>query len=108
MKNKNTYEVAFVVNGYIKNIDDYIGDIECNGIIKEDNETYHIKDGRAYFYVDANTPEEAYEKANELFDNMDVGECQIVDSKLEHISQSFENGNDRYWYEEDLGLDIER
>lgn len=105
---ENVYEVAFVVCGYIEKEDDCIGDIECNGATKGNDENFHLKDGRAYFSVVANSPEEAYWKAIDLFDDMDVGDCTIVDSKLEHISQSFENGADKYWYEEDLDFGIER
>lgn len=107
-KYENIYEVAFVIYGYIDEIDAPIGDIECSGTIQEIDGQFHLKDGRACFSVVANSPEEAYEKAADLFDNMDVGNCTVIDSKLEHISQSFDGKMDKYWYEEDLNLEIER
>ena len=45
-----TYEVAFVVFGYIQNKDDDIGCIECNGLTKA-GENYVLKDGRIYCNV---------------------------------------------------------
>lgn len=104
----NVYEVAFVVYGYIEEIDAPIGNVECNGTIQETDGRFHLKDGRAYFSVVANSPEEAYGKAANLFDDMDVGDCTVIDSKLEHISQPFDGKVDKYWYEEDLNLGVER
>lgn len=100
----NDYEVVFVVNGSIKYEDDDIGEVECNGVIKEDD-NFILKDGRAFFTIQANTPEEAYVKASELFEDMDVGKCEIYDSRLEHISLELDKGNEQYWYMGDLDFD---
>ena len=67
-----TYEVAFVVEGRVENEDAYIGDIECNGLYKkerqDDNDNYYyLKDGRAYYYVEAENPVEAFYKAETYF-----------------------------------------
>lgn len=98
------YEVVFVVNGSIKHEDDDIGEVECNGVVKEDDNLV-LKDGRVFFTIQASTPEEAYVKASELFEDIDVGKCEVYDSRLEHISLELENGNEQYWYMGDLDFD---
>lgn len=50
-KEMQTYEVAFVVYGYIDNEDENIGLIECNGLQKYEHQ-YWLKDGRMYYSID--------------------------------------------------------
>lgn len=45
-----TYEVAFVVHGYVANTVADIGPVECNGLQK-DRHQYYLKDGRMYYNV---------------------------------------------------------
>jgi hypothetical protein len=91
-----TYEVAFVIYGYITHEDDDIGPTECNGFTKQNNEFY-LKDGRIYYNITAETPEKAYEFGKQIFAADDFKDLTITDWTLEHISY-----NDTYWYKEDL------
>ncbi|MDO4650844.1 MAG: hypothetical protein Q4B26_19585 [Eubacteriales bacterium] len=92
------YEVAFVVEGYVElDHDANIGVVECTGLTRDDNTVYYLQDGRAYYTVEADSPEEAYAKAETLFEADDIGALQITSSYLEHVSKG-----DQYWYEEDL------
>ena len=91
------YEVAFVVEGYVSDEDAYLGEtLECNGFYKE-NGTLYLKDGRAYYDVEAMSAQEAYEKGRSYFEADDFGELEILDTSLEHVSLG-----DTYWYPEDL------
>lgn len=92
----NIYEVAFVVEGYIRNADDPIGNVECNGT-EPGRGVHYLTDGRAYYDVEAEDPVEAMNKGEELFYDEDIGELHILGCKLEHVSLG-----DKYWYEEDL------
>ena len=93
-----TYEVAFVVHGYIDNEYDDIGLIECNGLYKHEN-VYYLKDGRMYYAVNAPTPDKAYEFGKQLFEDDDFRNLTITDWCLEHVS-----AGEKYWYKEDLDL----
>lgn len=93
-----TYEVAFVVHGYVDNEDADIGPVECNGL-REYKHQYYLKDGRMYYNVDASSPEKAYELGRQLFENDDFKELTVTEWFLEHVSIS-----DKYWYKEDLKL----
>lgn len=53
--------------------------------------------GRAYYDVEADSPEEALAKAETYFDADDFGDLTITGSKLKHIRL-----DNRYWYPEDL------
>ena len=94
-----TYEVAFVIRGYVDNIDDDIGVIECNGTVPSDidDEKFVIKDGRLYYTIKASSPQLAYEKAKIQFENEDLKQLHLTDWTLEHVSR-----NNQYWYKEDL------
>lgn len=83
-----TYEVALVIRGYIDNIDDDIGVIECNGVIPSDvdDEKFVIKDGRLYYNIEASSPQLAYEKAKIQFENEDLKRLHLTDWTLEHVS----------------------
>ena len=87
-KEMQTYEVAFVVYGYIDNEDENIGLIECNGLQKYEHQ-YWLKDGRMYYSIDTSSPQKAYE----------LKALTVTDWCLEHVSIG-----DRYWYKEDLKL----
>ena len=93
-----TYEVAFVVFGYVQNKDDDIGCIECNGLTKA-GENYVLKDGRIYCNVVHKSPQAAYEHGVWLMQSggVNLGNAEIVDWYLEHVSCE-----DEYWYKEDL------
>ena len=93
-----TYEVAFVVHGYIDNEDADIGPVECNGL-QEHEHQYYLKDGRMYYNVDTASPEKAYELGRQLFENDNFKELTVTDWFLEHVSIG-----DKYWYKEDLKL----
>ena len=54
-----TYEIAFVVHGYVANAVADIGPVECNGLQK-DKHQYYLKDGRMYYNISATSPEKAY------------------------------------------------
>lgn len=45
-----TYEVAFVVQGFVANTVADIGPVECNGLQKDEH-YYYLKDGRMYYNV---------------------------------------------------------
>lgn len=94
-----TYEVAFVIEGYIDNIDDDIGVIECNGTVPSDidDSKFVIRDGRLYYNIEALSPQSAYEKAKIQFESEDLKQLHLTDWTLEHVSM-----NDTYWYKEDL------
>ena len=91
------YEVALVIEGYLNDKYDSIGDVECNGVKKCQDNHYHLKDGRLYFAVYAESPQAAYKKAVLLFETADLGKIIVENWKLEHVSH-----NDIYWYKEDL------
>lgn len=93
-----TYEVAFVVFGYIQNEYDDIGCIECNGVAKT-GEDYVLKDGRIYFNFVEKSPQAAYEHGVWLMQSgaANFGDAEVVDWYLEHVSCG-----DKYWYKEDL------
>lgn len=93
-----TYEVAFVVHGYVDNEDADIGPVECNGF-REYEHQYYLKDGRMYYNIDASSPEKAYELGRQLFENDDFKELTVIEWFLEHVSI-----DDKYWYKEDLKL----
>ena len=93
-----TYEVAFVVHGYVNNEDADIGPVECNGL-QEYEHQYHLKDGRMYYNINASSPEKAYELGGQLFENDDFQELTVTEWFLEHVSIG-----DKYWYKEDLKL----
>lgn len=46
----HTYEVAFVVHGYVANTVADIGPVECNGF-RQDEHQYYLKDGRRYYIL---------------------------------------------------------
>ena len=96
-KQKNTYDVCFVVYGHILSEYADIGNLECNGTIPNDENESTIKDGRAYYTVTANSPNDAYNKTYILFENDNFQELIIDNWTLEHISQ-----NEKYWYTEDI------
>lgn len=91
------YEVALVIEGYLNAEYDEVGEVECNGLNKCQDNHYHLRDGRLYFTVCAESPQAAYEKAVLLFDTAYLGAIILEDCKLEHVSH-----DDTYWYEEDL------
>lgn len=91
-----TYEVAFVVQGFVANSVADIGPVECNGLRKDEHQ-YYLKDGRMYYNIDATSPEKAYALGKQLFKNDDFKELTVTDWKLEHVSLG-----DKYWYKEDL------
>lgn len=97
------YEVAFVVEGRIDDYDAPLGCVECNGVEPEfdcderPTGKLLIRDGRAYYDVEADSPLEARDKAETYFEADDVGDLEVLHSKLEHVSLG-----DTYWYEEDL------
>jgi hypothetical protein len=97
-KEMQTYEVAFVVYGYIDNEDEDIGLIECNGLQKYEHQ-YWLKDGRMYYSIDTSSPQKAYELGKQLFESDDFKALTVTDWCLEHVSIG-----DRYWYKEDLKL----
>lgn len=97
-KEMQTYEVAFVVYGYIDNEDENIGLIECNGLQKYEHQ-YWLKDGRMYYSIDTSSPQKAYELGKQLFESDDFKALTVTDLCLEHVSIG-----DRYWYKEDLKL----
>ncbi|WP_029732296.1 replication/maintenance protein RepL [Dorea sp. AGR2135] len=91
-----TYEVAFVVQGYVANTVADIGPIECNGLQKDEHH-YYLKDGRMYYNINATSPEKAYALGRQLFENEDFKDLTVTDWCLEHVSFG-----DKYWYKEDL------
>ena len=91
-----TYEVAFVVQGYVANAVANIGPVECNGLRKNEHH-YYLKDGRMYYNINATSPEKAYALGKQLFENDDFKDLTVTDWWLEHVSLG---GN--YWYKEDL------
>lgn len=96
---RREYTVVFVVKGHLDDPDDSIGMLECNGTIENESHQFEIKDGRAYYHVTANTPEEAYLIAKDIFENDAFGNLIIDETCLEHV----ELDNDT-WYIEDLHL----
>lgn len=46
----STYEVAFMVHGFVANTVADIGPVECNGLRKDEHH-YYLKDGRMYYNV---------------------------------------------------------
>lgn len=91
-----TYEVAFVVHGYVANTVADIGPIECNGLQKDEHQ-YYLKDGRIYYNIDATSPKKAYALGRQRFENDDFKDLTVTDWCLEHVSFG-----DKYWYKEDL------
>lgn len=91
-----TYEVAFVVHGFVANTVADIGPIECNGLQKDEHH-YYLKDGRMYYNINATSPEKAYALGRQLFENEDFKDLTVTDWCLEHVSFG-----DKYWYKEDL------
>ena len=91
-----TYEVAFVVQGYVANNVANTGHVECNELRKDEHQ-YYLKDGRMYYNIDATSPEKAYALGGQLFENDDFKELTITDWCLEHVSLG-----DTYWYTENL------
>ena len=91
-----TYEVAFVVQGFVANNVADIGLIKCNGLRKNEHQ-YYLKDGRMYHNIDATSPEKAYALGKQLFKNDDFKELTVTDWKLKHVSLG-----DTYWYAENL------
>jgi len=80
-----TYEVAFVVHGYVANTVADIGPIECNGLQKDEHQ-YYLKDGRMYYNVNATSPKKAYALGRQRFENDDFKELTVTDWCLEHVS----------------------
>lgn len=93
-----SYEVAFVIDGYVTTKDSDIGNIECNGFIFQDN-VYILKDGRLYYTVKATSPTEAYYKGVSLYQNDNLGDLIETRCGLEHVSKG-----DKYWYKGDLNV----
>lgn len=91
-----SYEVAFVVHGYVANTVADIGPVECNGLQKDEHQ-YYLKDGRMYYNIDATSPEKAYALGKQRFENDDFKDLTITGWYLEHVSIG-----DKYWYKEDL------
>lgn len=91
-----TYEVAFVVQGYVANTVADIGPVECNGLQK-DGHQYYLKDGRIYYNINATSPEKAYALGRQRFENDDFKDLTVIDWCLEHVSFG-----DKYWYKADL------
>ena len=92
----HTYEVAFVVHGYVANTVADIGPVECNGL-RQDGHHYYLNDGRMYYNIDTTSPKKAYTLGKQLFENDDFKELTVTDWELEHVSLG-----DKYWYKEDL------
>lgn len=90
------YEVFFAVKGYLKDKEEPVGNLEYNGMYEE-NGVFFVKDGRVYYDVEADSPIEALDKAENRFDDDDFGDLIITGSKLKHIRL-----DNRYWYSEDL------
>lgn len=98
---KVTYEVCFVVEGYITE-EQYdacadIGKLECNGFVISMDGYYWLKDGRYYLDIKADTPKQAYEKATIELENEKLGCLYVTNTYLEHVSYK-----DKYWYSNDL------
>lgn len=91
-----TYEVAFVVQGFVANNVANIGPVECNGLQKDEHH-YYLKDGRMYYNINATSPEKAYALGRQRFENDDFKDLTVTDWYLEHVSIG-----DKYWYKEDL------
>ena len=71
----------------------------ARGII-ETEEVFYLKDGRWYYTAAAESPQEAYDQAVLDFEAACVGEVEITDWFLEHVSDEADN----YWYREDLDI----
>ena len=93
-----SYEVAFVIEGYVTKEDSDIGNIECNGFIFQDN-VYILKDGRLYYTVKATNPTEAYYKGLSLYQDDNFGDLIETRWDLEHISKG-----DKYFYKGDFKI----
>lgn len=91
-----TYEVAFVVHGYVANTVADIGPVECNGF-RQDEHQYYLKDGRIYSNINATSPEKAYALGRQRFENEDFKKLTVTNWCLEHVSL-----DDTYWYAKDL------
>lgn len=91
-----TYEVAFVVQGFVANAVADIGPVECNGLQKDEHQ-YYLKDGRIYYNINATSPEKAYALGRQRFENDDFKDLTVTDWCLEHVSFG-----DKYWYKADL------
>lgn len=102
IENESPYEVALVVEGHMALEHGDTGEVECNGVVeREDGDgeiSYMLKDGRLYFFVDAVSPQDAYDKAVLLNETADCGDIVVDDWKLEHVLDN--DGN--YFYREDL------
>lgn len=96
-QNLTQYEVAFVVQGYLKAEDGDIGELTCNGLVETDG-VFYLKDGRWYYTAAAESPQEAYDHAVLDFEAACIGEVEITDWFLEHVSDEADN----YWYREVL------
>lgn len=99
-QNLTQYEVAFVIQGYLKAEDGDIGELTCNGLIEKDG-VFHLKDGRWYYTAAAKSSQEAYDQAVLDFETACVGEAEITDWSLEHVS---DETADNYWYREELNV----
>lgn len=93
-----SYEVAFVIEGYVTKNDSDIGNIECNGFIFHDN-VYILKEGRLYYTVKATSPTEAYYKGVSLYQDDNFGDLIETRCGLEHVSKG-----DTYWYKGNLNV----
>ena len=71
----------------------------ARGIIETDG-VFYLKDGRWYYTAAAESPQEAYDQAVLDFEAACVGEVEITDWFLEHVSDEADN----YWYREDLNV----
>lgn len=100
---EQTYEVCFVVEGYVCDDIASIGAVECNGTeYNEDEDCYYLKDGRVYYSVDAENPLEAREKGEMMLHDDTFYDLNVTNLSLEHVSLYNENGLDVYWYEGDF------
>lgn len=99
-QNLTQYEVALVVQGYLKAKDGDIGELTCNGLIEKDG-VFQLEDGRWYYTAAAESPQEAYDQAVLDFESAYVGEAEITDWFLEHVS---DETADNYWYREDINV----
>lgn len=98
-QNLTQYEVAFVIQGYLKTKDGDIGELTCTGLIERDG-AFYLKDGRWYYTATAESPQEAYDQAVLDFETACVGKVKIMDWFLEHVSDEADN----YWYRKDLDI----
>lgn len=100
MKEKK-YEVSFVVYGYTEESLAPIGSAEASDEYKNEDGTFSLVDCRANYCIRATSPEAAYNKAVDKFEEDDFGELEITDWNLEHV---YRESDDRYWSIEELDL----